>query len=135
MDDLVVKKLDEAFALGCSDEEACIYADISKQTLYNFQDKNQEFLDRKQLLKSRPVLLARQAVINGFNSNPNLALKFLERRKRDEFDPRADTVSSFKPISVISIISHKDYLELDEPAKQSALYIDEAIANKYNLSS
>jgi hypothetical protein len=30
-----VKKLEEAFLLGCSDIEACLVADISKQTLYN----------------------------------------------------------------------------------------------------
>lgn len=83
--EVVVKKLEEAFALGCSDEEACIYANICKQTLYNFQEKNQEFLDRKELLKSKPILGARQAIIKSFNSNPNLALKYLERRKPDEF--------------------------------------------------
>lgn len=30
INDAVVQKLEEAFALGCSDEEACIYADICK---------------------------------------------------------------------------------------------------------
>lgn len=86
MTQLTVKKLEEAFALGCSDEEACIYADITKQTLYNFQDKNQEFLDRKTLLKNKPILQARKAILSSFDKYPGLALKFLERRKRDEFD-------------------------------------------------
>jgi hypothetical protein len=132
VDDLVVNKLEEAFAFGCSDEEACIYADISKQTLYNFQDKNQEFLDRKQLLKSRPILLARQAVLNGFNSNPNLALKFLERRKRDEFDPKQEPKDTLKPIT-INIISQADYASLDEQEKSSRLFINEVIAKKYEV--
>jgi hypothetical protein len=85
---IVVQKLEEAFALGCTDEEACIYADICKQTLYNFQEKNQGFLDRKELLKSKPVLQARQAVIKSFSSNPNLAMRFLERKNTDEFSLR-----------------------------------------------
>ncbi len=50
-----VNKLEEAFMLGCTDEEACFAANISKQTLYNYQDKNPEFIDRKETLKSRPV--------------------------------------------------------------------------------
>lgn len=92
----VVKKLEEAFALGCTDEEACIYADICKQTLYNLQDKNQEFLDRKELLKNRPVLEARKAVISSFKSNPNIAFKYLEKRKADEFRLGVD-VNGFTP--------------------------------------
>lgn len=85
MKDSVVQKLEEAFALGCSDEEACVYANICKQTLYNYQDKNQEFLDRKELLKNTPVLQARKVVVESFKSNPHLAFKYLERRKSEEF--------------------------------------------------
>jgi hypothetical protein len=50
MTPITVKKTEEAFALSSSDEEACIYVGICKQTLYIFQEKNQEFLDRKDLL-------------------------------------------------------------------------------------
>lgn len=95
---IVVKKLEEAFSLGCTDEEACIYADICKQTLYNLQDKNQEFLDRKELLKNKPVLEARKAVISSFKSNPNIAFKYLEKRKADEFRLGVD-VNRFTPDS------------------------------------
>lgn len=35
-----VKKLEEAFLRGLSDEEACLYADISKPTLYDYCDKS-----------------------------------------------------------------------------------------------
>ena len=42
-----VKKLEEAFAIGASDGEACFYSDISKETLYTYQDKTPGFLDRK----------------------------------------------------------------------------------------
>lgn len=89
MTEETVNKLEEAFLLGCTDEEACYYADISKQTLYNYQEKNPEFIDRKEGLKQRPFFLARQAVIKGF-SNPELALKFLERKKKDEFSLRQE---------------------------------------------
>jgi hypothetical protein len=83
--ELVVKKLEEAFAFGCTDLEACLYADISKQCLYNYQERFPEFVDRKEKLKQNPVLKARMAVIQGFADSGELALKFLERKKKDEF--------------------------------------------------
>lgn len=88
MTDEVVQKLEYAFALGCSDEEACFYADIAKQTLYNYQDKFPEFLDRKESLKTRPVFLARETLIKGIQKDPDLALKMLERKNKAEFSLR-----------------------------------------------
>lgn len=90
MTDLTLQKLKEAFAFGCTDEEACYYAEIGKSTLYNYQNDNPEFLEQKEALKQRPILLARQEVINGIKGNPELALKFLERKKKDEFSLRSE---------------------------------------------
>jgi hypothetical protein len=81
----VVQLLNEAFALGCTDLEACLYADISKSALYTYQDKHPEFLERKELLKERPVLQARNSVIQAMRTDGNLALKFLERKRKAEF--------------------------------------------------
>ncbi len=89
-----LKKLEEAFAIGASDNEACFYADISHQTLYTYQSDHPEFLDRKNALKERPVLLARQSVIKGLESDPQLALKYLERRKPGEFAIRRELTGS-----------------------------------------
>jgi len=90
MTEQTVQKLKEAFAFGCSDEEACFYSGIAKQTLYNYQKEHPEFIDHKEALKQRPILLARQEVINGLKGNPELALKFLERKKKDEFSLRKE---------------------------------------------
>lgn len=90
MTELTVKKLEEAFAFGASDKEACFYADISHQTLYNYQENNPEFVERKEALKQRPILLARQSVVRGLEGNPELALKFLERKLKKEFGTRQE---------------------------------------------
>ena len=87
---LTINKLEEAFALGCSDAEACFYADISKQTLYDYQAKFPEFIDRKEALKQRPILEARQTVVKSVKTNPELALKFLERKLKSEFATRQE---------------------------------------------
>ncbi len=86
----IINKLEQAFMLGCSDLEACLFADIGKSTLYNYQDANPDFLERKEKLKENPILVARTSVISGLNNDPDLALRFLERRKKDEFSTKTE---------------------------------------------
>ena len=85
-----LKKLEEAFAIGASDREACFYADISLQTLYTYQQHHPEFVERKEALKERPVLLARQTVVKGITSDPKLAMDFLKSKAKDEFGTRVE---------------------------------------------
>ena len=86
----VLQKLEEVFALGGSDREACLYAGISPSTLYNYQQTNNDFLERKELLKEQPILKARRTVIESISKDPRLALMFLERKKREEFSLRTE---------------------------------------------
>lgn len=83
-----IQKLEQAFALGCTDLEACLFADISKSTLYNYQNENPEFVERKEVLKENPILQARESVIKHMAEDGNLAMKFLERKRKDEFSLR-----------------------------------------------
>lgn len=91
MTDEVVQKLEEAFLMGCTDIEACFYANIAKQTLYTYQELNPEFKDRKEELKANPIFLARKSVITGVQNDSDLALKFLERKCKDEFSLKSET--------------------------------------------
>ena len=104
----VLHKLEEVFALGGSDKEACFYADISPSTLYNYQTENPDFLERKELLKENPILLARRTVISEISRNPHLAFKYLERRKRDEFSLRFGIRNESDEKPIINIISYED---------------------------
>jgi len=64
-----VKELEDAFSWGCTDLEACCYANISKQTLYNYIEKHPEFLDRKETLKNQPVMKAKRIVHSALNDD------------------------------------------------------------------
>lgn len=86
----VLKKLEEAFALGCTDLEASLYANISPATLYNHQDRNPGFLERKEQLKMHPILKARTTLVGALEEDASIALKYLERKKKDEFSPRRE---------------------------------------------
>lgn len=87
---LVIAKLEEAFAFGASDLEACYYADISKDALYRYERAHPSFRNRKEQLKERPVLLARQSVLKQMTRDGDLALRYLERKKKDEFSTKTE---------------------------------------------
>lgn len=80
----VLNKLEEVFALGGTDTEACLYADISPATLYNYQKEHPEFLERKEALKETPFLKARRTIVKSLEDPAN-AFKYMERKKKGEF--------------------------------------------------
>lgn len=79
----VLLKLEEAFAMGCPDTEACIYANISPSTLYKYQEEHPEFTEHKLQLKETPVLKARKTVIDSLEKDVNSAWRLLERKDKD----------------------------------------------------
>lgn len=89
----VLNKLEEVFALGGTDTEACMYADISHQTLYNYQKEFPEFVERKEALKEKPFLKARRTIIESLD-DPNHAFKFMERKKKQEFGNNIDVTGT-----------------------------------------
>lgn len=80
----VLNKLEEIFALGGTDTEACLYADISPGTLYKYQKEHPEFIERKEALKETPFLKARRTIVNSLD-DANNAFKYMERKKKGEF--------------------------------------------------
>jgi len=75
-------KLEAAWLKGCTDEEACFYADITLTTLYRYCQKHPEFGDRKELLKQRPLFIARDVVLNALESGDlATAHKVIDRKE------------------------------------------------------
>lgn len=117
-----IAKLEEVFSLGGSDSEACFYANISKQTLYNYQEKNPEFVDRKEALKEKPILKARQTVVKALD-DPKDAQWFLERKRKEEFSLRQEVTGpegeSSEPIKIEIIANeHKGNNSVPEKLEQ-----------------
>ncbi len=88
--DIVLAKCQEVWGLGGTDEEASFFADISVSSLNRYLAKNKKVRELRDRLKERPILMARQSVLNHLKNDGGLALKFLERRKRDEFSTRVE---------------------------------------------
>jgi len=108
----VIAKLEEAFAWGCSDIEACLWADIAPATLYQYQEKFPEFAERKARLKETPIMLSRKAVVNAIKKGDRVtALAYLDRKKKDEFSTRSEhTGADGKdlPTPIISLDVHRN---------------------------
>lgn len=86
-----VNKLEQAFSMGCSDLEACLFADISRQTLYDYQERHPEFIDRKALLKQKMIFKARSVIAEALNKkDENTAKWLLERKVKDEFSTKVE---------------------------------------------
>lgn len=113
----ILGKLREAFLLGCTDSEACLFAEIHPDTLYAYQKKNPKYSEQKTLFKSNPFLIARRSVVEALKTDPNLALKYLERKLSDEFSLRQEikqTVNQEK-ITGFNYIVPKDRIECPDP--------------------
>lgn len=99
MTEAVIGKLEEAFAFGSTDLEACFYAGISKDALYDYQVKHPEFTERKEALKDNPAMLARKNVYDALSEgDKDISKWYLERKKKDEFSTK--TESENKNVSI-----------------------------------
>lgn len=96
--DIVIAKLEEAAAIDASVDEMCFYADISRDSFYRYWNAHPEFRHRIEQLRNKPVLLARQEFIKGITGNPEIAIKYLERKKKDEFSPKSEVDLNIKTI-------------------------------------
>lgn len=115
----VISKLEQAFSMGCSDLEACLFADISKQALYDYQAKHPEFADRKAMLKEKMIFKARSVIADALNKkDENTAKWYLERKAKNEFGTRteitgADGVSLTPPVINILPVSTQNETDKD----------------------
>lgn len=58
----VVQKLKDAFAVGATVEQACCYAEIAKQTYYNWIEKNPVLLDEFEKMRQKLPLQAKNNI-------------------------------------------------------------------------
>lgn len=106
-----LNKLEQAFAIGASDKEACFYADISHETLYKYQRNNPGFIERKEALKLRPILQARQKVMDDISKDVATAKWYLERKLKNEFSTKVENDTTLKLVTPILSRMAKDTKE------------------------
>ena len=90
-----IAKLEQAFSLGCTDMEACFFANIGKSALYNYQKEHPEFMERKEALKEKMIFAARTVIANSLADNDKDTAKWLlERKRKQEFSTRIENTGA-----------------------------------------
>ncbi len=104
MTDECISKLEEAFTWGCTDSEACCFADISMATLYRYCEKNTQFRDRKEKLKDMPVMKAKLIQFNELeNDSISQANKVIDRKEGTKVN-NTITGANGGPVQIAEVI-------------------------------
>ena len=90
LDDNTVQKLEQSFSLDCTVEEACFYANISRQTYYNWINSFPEWKERFDTLRQKPILLARKTAVDKIGDSYSNAMDYLSRKRKDEFSTKQE---------------------------------------------
>ncbi|MCM8788060.1 MAG: hypothetical protein NC935_08445 [Candidatus Omnitrophica bacterium] len=79
----VVKKLESIFKIGGTVEQACAYANISKETYYNWIEENADFLTKMEAAKYYSDIAAKNIVTKAIIEDKDLetAKWWLEKRE------------------------------------------------------
>lgn len=91
IDQEAVKKLEEAFSIGADISAACFFANISRQTYYNWAKSFPELAERFDSLRERPVMRAYKTIAENLGK-PETARWYLERKRKDEFSTKTENV-------------------------------------------
>ena len=106
----VLAKLEQAYKVGATDEEASEYAEIDPSTLYRYFKKNPAFCNKKTGWKTRPCLKAKFTVYKNLD-DPKLALDYLKLRDDDFSTKVKSEVTNTTPQIVVASQSDADVLQ------------------------
>src|SRR5437763_224382 len=91
MTDEVVRKLEEAFSMDCTVDEAVAYAGIGARTYYDERERNEAFAQKMDRAQQFPFVLAKKTVLNAMKDDDGaLALKWLKNRQRDRYHEKVE---------------------------------------------
>ena len=104
MTDSVLQKLEYGFMKGLSDTQCCAYANIAPATLYNYCERNPEFLERKEQLKNNPSVKAKLNIVEAIEEGDyELSKWWLERKEKNEFSTKQEIDASVETDVTINI--------------------------------
>ncbi len=100
----VILQIEQAFAMGSTDKEACSFAGVSQTTLRSYEKKYPWVLEKKEQLKAEVVLKARATILKAIEAGDvKTARWFL-----DKVDGRAKQNVELST----TVLSHEDNLLL-----------------------
>lgn len=104
-------KLEQAFAIGCTDKEACGYAELTEKQLYYYERQHPDFGSRKEVLKNTVVLKAKQTVANKVGASYHTAIDYLKRTRKGEYGDNIDHTTKGEKIATPNAIQFVNFGE------------------------
>lgn len=101
--------LEPYLKIGLTLHEACKQSRIPYTTVIKYKKDNEDVCRQLDALEDYAVVIAKMTLMKGIKEDPNLALKYLERVRRNEFSLKTEQDSKYQ-IEIKPIIS----LELAE---------------------
>jgi len=95
-----VDRLIESLKYDASITECLITTGISSDQLKYFREQHPEFYSIEEKLRELPNMMARLTVVNAIPTDSNLAFKYLERKKPEEFGQKNNSPVIVIPISM-----------------------------------
>lgn len=87
-------KLVTAYEFYYTDDQACGYAEISKEQLSYFQELHPDFYGIKHAAKQSPNQRAKKKLVGELDNNVELSKWWLERTEKDTFSPRVEATGA-----------------------------------------
>ena len=84
----VIGKLELAYTAGSNNTQACDFADISQDALYDYIKKNPEFSEKIEHWKQRLKLRAKMNIKNAINDGDEDMSKWYLEKTDDGFNPK-----------------------------------------------
>lgn len=82
-----IAKLEVAYLVGATDQEACCHAGIGMSTLYDYCNNNPKFSDKKEVLKNQPIMKAKIIVSDSLDKGDlTTAHRVIDRKEGQKVD-------------------------------------------------
>ncbi len=110
---ITAKKLDqlkEAFMMGCTNREACFYADVAESTFYDFLKEYPEFSEKIDMWKTYEKIKSRMVVHKALDrGDKEMAKWYLERKAKDEFSTKQEVdATSINRVTIVNDLPSED---------------------------
>ncbi len=90
-----VRKLEQGFRNDLTVDECCTYAGISKETYYEWCNKDKDFLTRMESAKRYLFIIAKNNITNALAKNKSVedSWKFLQKRQKDLYSDKVENAT------------------------------------------
>ena len=115
---LAISKLKEAWSIGSTDAEACLFAGIGASTLVTYFQKNPALANERDALKQLPVFQSRRNVTDAIRER-DIAVSqwYLERKAREEFAKTPEIAAVSLDLSkLLEEVERREAKEMEVPA-------------------